>query len=313
MADAHQDDPRRESRQSSRLGIARTGCASPVSGNRKRLVAPKPKAPRGQAWHHARALGRQCLPGFLIAGSIGLAIGTVALGHHWLTHSPRFVIEDITVAGKSTLSERQVESLLMLQADTNIFAADMEQLEARLTASPWIASAQVTRSLPDALDVQIREHVAAAAIELEGLYLVNNQGKIFKRARLDRELSGLAIVTGIARSEFVTSTTKSEGRLRGALAALRQFQSIPDRPRIGELHLDKRRGLTLITYETAIAIHVGSPLDEELADRFQAFDSAWNALDSEEHAAARAFRIADRTPSDRVTVAFAGKHRSWDD
>lgn len=263
-------------------------------------------SPRELAANALRA-GKQSLPALGIAGGIALVVGGAYFGFQWITHSPRFAITEFEVAGTRTLGKDDIARLLNLPDNANIFRTDMGALEAKLEASPWIVSAEVSRDLPTSLEIEIREQAPVAVVELEGLYLVNEDGELFKRASLAHgEVDRLAIITGIRRELHVADPEASQRSIELALDALHQFQSNEERPRIGEVHIDDRHGLTLITFEDAIAIHVGTPEAEELSERFRAFDSAWQALDAEEHAAARSFRIADRTPSDRVTVAFAG-------
>jgi cell division protein FtsQ len=254
-----------------------------------------------------RACGKRSLPALLVVSCIAL-LGTASfVGYRWFTESPRFDIASVKVSGNQKLSQVQVTELLSLSRHANVFRTDMDQLESRLLANPWISSASVSRSLPDGLEVEIQEESARAAVELDGFYLINEAGETFKRADLHGgEMEGLCIITGLTRERFLTDGPASRERLRYALAALSSYHANPARPRVGELHLDPRHGISLITYENAIAIHLGSPDGADFEDRYRSFDSAWGALDSEEHAAARAFRIVDRTPSDQVTIAFAG-------
>ncbi len=258
-------------------------------------------------WSLAKRLSARALPGLVILTVIGMASGASYLGYRWVTHSPRFAISEIKIEGNQALSHEMLAEILALGDDANIFRTDMDELEARLLANPWIFKASVNRSLPKGLEVEILEHSASAAIELDGLYLLNEEGHPFKRADPSRgELEGLCIITGLSREQYLAAGEDSATKLQYALEALSSYNASPKRPRLGELHLDARHGITLITYEDAIAIHLGSPKHDEFEDRYRTFDSAWDALDEEEHAAARAFRIADRTPSDQVTIAFAG-------
>lgn len=258
-------------------------------------------------WTQIRSLGSRSLPRVLVAAAISLVIGTGYLGYRWLTESDRFAIAEFEVRGNTILQQAQVQDILALGPDSNIFRTDMDTLESRLLANPWIASASVSRSLPAGLEIEIQEEVAIAVVELNGLYLVNSLGEPFKRADVQSsEISGLSIITGLSRELFLSAPDESTEQLVYALSALTRYHANPKRPRVGELHLDNRHGITLTTYENAIAIHLGSPEDDEFEDRYSSFDSAWSALDSEEHAAARAFRIVDRTPADQVTIAFAG-------
>lgn len=256
---------------------------------------------------HLRGLGSRSLPGVLVVVSIALVIGTGYLGYRWLTESDHFAIAEFKVTGNEMLDEAQIQEILALRPAANVFRTDMDTLESRLVANPWIAKASVSRSLPNGLAIAIQEELVSAAVELGGLYLVNPEGRPFKRADVAAgELSGLPIITGLHRELFLDDPQACTRRLVYALTALKSYHASPERPRVSELHLDDRHGITLITYESAIAIHLGSPENAQFEDRYRSFDSAWRALDSEEHAAARAFRIVDRTPADQVTIAFAG-------
>ena len=275
--------------------------------NRKRVPLRERMPSIRQVGSGLLGFGRRSLPAVAIAGVVGLAVGGGFYGYQWMMHAERFAIAELNISGHSQVSEEAIATLLDLPANPNIFRADMGTLETRLEASPWIVSAEVSRDLPTGLDIVIHEEQAVAAVSLGALYLTNRNGELFKRANLSNgEVDGLSVITGMTRAGHLASPEKSRERLRAALGALTEFAKNAERPRIGELHLDERHGMSLITFENAIAIHIGTPGNGELAERYRAFDSAWQALDAEEHAAARSFRIADRTPSDRVTVAFAG-------
>ncbi len=262
---------------------------------------------RSWFWGLAKRVGARSLPSALLVGGLALVCGASYLSYHWITHSPRFAVGQVEVKGNLALSKTQVVEALDLDADANIFRTGMETLETRLLSNPWIAQASVSRSFPDGLEVEIAEEQASAAVELDGLYLINAEGRPFKRANVDsQELDGLSIITGFSREEFLADAKDGQTQLQYAISAMTSYHANANRPRLGEVHMDKRHGITLITFEEAIAIHLGSPEGDDFEDRYRTFDSAWSALDSEEHAAARAFRIVDRTPSDQVTIAFAG-------
>ncbi len=291
------------------LGVSpRRRTARATNRRRSKPTASWRKLP--SAGHIARqslALIQRSLPKLALAGSVVCALGASYGAYRWVTSSAYFAIHSIEVEGQHSLSKAEIIDLLALPKTANIFRTDMDHLESRLEASPWIAEAHVTRKLPRGLEIQVSERQSIAAVELEGLYLLTAEGEIFKRATpATGELEGLCIITGLEREQFSKQPEKARDRLTYALDALAAYKKNPERPRIGELHFDKRGSLSLITFEDAVSIHLGSPSSKDFSDRFTAFDVAYQALSEDEHRQARAFRIADRTPSDRVTVAFAG-------
>jgi cell division protein FtsQ len=151
--------------------------------------------------------------------------------------------------------------------------------------------------------IDVREHVAAAVVELGGLYLVDADGHPFKRAELaSDDGAGLPILTGIDRAAYIANPAATAGQIKNALAALASWRAEAERPSIGEIHVDVHGGLTLVTYEQAISIQLGD-LDPGLAQRMQTFDAIWAELAPAERARARAIHLDAR--SDLVTIGFA--------
>ena len=99
-------------------------------------------------------------------------------------------------------------------------------------------------------------------------------GHPFKRAELGADDgAGLPIITGLDRTTYVAnpeahrrrrSAARSARSPRGAKAA--------SGPSIGEVHLDPHGALTLVTYEHAISIQLGT-LDDALPARMHTFDA----------------------------------------
>jgi cell division septal protein FtsQ len=275
--------------------------------NRKRAVALWERVPRPAQVADAcgRAL-RRVLPA-LVAVAVGLVLaGTAWAGYRFATHSPRFAITEIAVHGNQHLSADHIRGEIAARPGDNVFATDLGAVVRALRADPWIANASAHRVLPHTIAIEVREHVAAALVDLGGLYLADAQGRPFKHAEIAAgEGQGLPVVTGLTRAAYLADPDATAAQVRGALAALAAWHTGADRPAIGEVHLEPRGGLTLETYAGAVAIHLG-PIDAGLPARMQIFDAAWAELDDTERARARAVHLDVRP--DHVTVAFAQRN-----
>jgi cell division protein FtsQ len=297
----------------------------PRRGNRKR---PPPlwrrlPGPRAIGRGLGRAL-RRAAP-VLCAAALTAALGGAGfLGYTWLTTSPRFAVGEVEVRGATALDPEYVRARLGLDGSENVFLLELASLQAALEQDPWIAAARVRRQRPAQVVVELREHRPAALVELGGLYLVDEDGAVFKRANPARgEGVGpagrtLPIITGIAREEYVRAPAEATARIAWALQAAAIYARSGDRPALAEIHLDRRRGLTFVTYEQALAIRVGdvSALTVSeglraaglpalaLSQRLRAFDAAWAALAPDERDAARIVFANNTTRPDRVTVGF---------
>jgi cell division protein FtsQ len=253
---------------------------------------------------------RAALPYLAVAGGVAAVGAGGWLGYRWLLTSDRFALEAIEISGNQRAGEARILARLPAAEGDNIFRIDLGAATGEVARDPWIARAEVSRRLPDRLVVEVTEHRPAALVELDGLYLADAEGNVFKRADLlagDAEGEGqmLPIVTGIARDEHLADPAATAARVREALAALAVYRAGAGRPAVGEVRLDPRRGVLLVTTEHAITLRLGRGEPEVLATRLEVFDAAWDTLEPEERTSARVIYADNVTRPDRITVAFA--------
>jgi len=266
---------------------------------RARLPSPK------EVLDGAARLARTALPTLVsLLVVAGFCIGCYA-GYRWLTESDRFALSKLDIRGTAQLTDEQIRTRLGVEIGDNIFSLRLSQLERRLEADPWIASAELQRQLPDRLIVEIHEHHAAVLVSLGGMYLANERGVVFKRAATALgEGEGLPIITGLSRTDYTDDPDAAAARIRDALAIASDYAKSAERPAIGEIHLDARRGTTLVTYDTATAIRVGHARARALAERLRYFDAAWASLTPNERDAARIVYVDNTNRPERVTVGY---------
>jgi cell division protein FtsQ len=244
---------------------------------------------------------RRALPAAAAVAVLGAASGGVWASHRWLTTSPRFAITEITVAGTHRVAPDELRAALPVRVGDNVFL-ELTDVARAARDNPWIADASVHRILPHTIAIEVREHTPAAIVELGELYLADASGHPFKRAALELgEAEGLPIITGIGRASYAANPDAAAATVKDAIAAFAGWQTAA-RPAIGEVHVDPHGGVTMHTYDQAIAIQLGA-LGAGLGARMHTFDTAWAGLSDAERARARAIHL-DARP-DHVTVAFA--------
>ncbi|MCM2255101.1 MAG: FtsQ-type POTRA domain-containing protein [Vicinamibacteria bacterium] len=140
-----------------------------------------------------------------VTGVVAVAVAALVVGYGKVMASERLRVARVDVKGQRFLSEGEVRELLGRAVGENILGLDIAQLKHKLLASPWVADATVRRTLPDALQVEIRERVPLALAELERLYLMDAAGALIdiygpRTAGFDLPIvRGLAGSTGEAR------------------------------------------------------------------------------------------------------------------
>jgi cell division protein FtsQ len=301
--------------RSRRSGAQETRPQPPASSRLTVKARPNRRkpAPRGSVWSRlprprsiADACGRalrRTVPALIASCALAGLGGTAWAGYRFVTTSPRFAITTIEVSGNRVLTADQIRASVPVHLGDNLFRTDLAAIARELRGNPWVAGADAHRVLPHTIAIEVREHVPAAIVQLGALYLVDAEGHPFKRAEIaSDEGAGLPIITGLDRTAYVAAPAATAAKIESAMAALERWRGEPERPSIGEVHLDAHGAVTLVTYEHAISIQLGG-LDLELDQRMKTFDATWAELTSAERARTRAIHLDAR--SDQVTVAFA--------
>lgn len=155
---------------------ARRRAAGRVAGTRARGPTPEP----AQLGRHLLAVGGV----LLLLASVALAPHAWDRGRAALRSEP-FQIHQLRIRGLDRLEPDAIREALALAPGVPLVSLDVPALEDRLSAHPWIASAQLVRVPPDALHVRVREQVPLAVVqagEPPTLHVVNEAGVAFAPA-----------------------------------------------------------------------------------------------------------------------------------
>jgi cell division septal protein FtsQ len=133
-----------------------------------------------------------------VAGMVALAAWG---GLHYLTHSEHFRVARVLVAGGGYAPEAEIEKVTGPYLGRNIFSSDLEALESRLEAQPWIRTAHVKRRIPDALLIQIEERVPQVLVKVkDGIYLADEEGILLDRFGPEYADYDFPVLTGLDRA-----------------------------------------------------------------------------------------------------------------
>jgi cell division protein FtsQ len=225
--------------------------------NRRRVDA----AQRAQALGHAFSrVGRLFAR---IAGAAALLSGAYFGArklHAWATTSERFALDAVTFAGTHRASPAELARSAGLVKGVNLFELDLAAAKRAIEQHPWVREADVTRHLPSAVSVRVEEHEPAAVISLGDLYLVDREGKPFKRLQPADALD-LPLLTGVSREAYVANPAEAAESFRRALAALGACAGMEKAERISEVHIGAR-SLTVIT-ASGIEVRLGEGASAE--------------------------------------------------
>ena len=200
-----------------------------------------------RGWTYRIILGLQ------LSAALVVAVSGLWAGYSRVMASERLRVARVEVRGSRFLSEGEVRELLGPAVGENILSLDIDSLKKHLRASPWVADATVTRTLPDTLRVEVRERVPLALAELERLYLMDGDGGLIDIYGPRTAAFDLPIVRGLQRAEL--KDRRARAILAGAL--LRDLGELG--AEISEVEVDKNGDLRVVLRGAGEVVRMGAP------------------------------------------------------
>ncbi|MCL2012832.1 MAG: FtsQ-type POTRA domain-containing protein [Cystobacterineae bacterium] len=164
----------------------------------------------------------QLLLGFAVVSALGLW-GSRALWH-WALETPFFALSEVAFEGNQRATREELMRLSGLNEGENLLQLDALRVQQAMLTHPWIKSAMVKKHYPRGLQIHLIEYQEIAILALGDLYLMDAEGKPFKRIQANERVD-LPLVTGMHKEAFVEHPEQSQTVLRTALAALRAFRA----------------------------------------------------------------------------------------
>jgi cell division protein FtsQ len=197
-------------------------------------------------------LGRAVVALEITGGALVVAFALWS-GYAQVMASERLKVARVEVRGSRFLSEGEVRELLGPAVGENILALDIQELKGRLRASPWVADATVTRTLPDTLRVEVVERAPLALAEVERLYLMDGDGVLIDMYGPRTAAFDLPIVRGLARADV--EARRDRARRAGAL--LRDLGDLA--AEVSEVEVEGSGDLRVVLRGAGEILRMGAP------------------------------------------------------
>jgi cell division protein FtsQ len=161
--------------------------------------------------------------------------------------------------GCAHVLESELLDLARVDFRSNLLKLDLQEVGRRVAQHPWVERAKVRRDVSGkALIIEVEERVPRALILLDGLYLVDRNGEIFKKAG-PKERLDLPVLTGMNWQEWKKRDPGAQELIREAIDLLDHLEGrkVFTLRAVSEIHLSKDQGLTLFTVNGGIPIRLG--------------------------------------------------------
>jgi cell division protein FtsQ len=198
-----------------------------------------------------------------VAGFLILAIISVlmVLGYMHFSKSDYLMArpETILVKGLLRLTKAEVLAAAGLDRPVNIITLNTSSALNSLTSHPWVNRAELSRSFPDSISLEIVEYKPQAIVNIEQLYYIDESGVAFKK--LDPgENPDLPIISGFPIDDLMNRGPlflEGIGQIFSLMGILSQRSDEFNINNISEIHFDPDRGLTLFSRRGGLEIKVG--------------------------------------------------------
>jgi len=243
--------------------------------NRRRRVAKERRAPKPRRSWRERASGiRDSITSWLIRHQttarratpillLAAALAALAwVGHqtvHYAHSADAFAIREIIIEGNRQLEDIDVRRAARLQVGSNIFEVSAEEARNHLLQHPWLEEAKVVRRLPGRVRIHVVERRPVALVALDQLYLVSDDGAVFKRLGVDDPVD-LPVITGIASEQFYDDLDYRTSVLLQSMALLQDYEGagLASREPVSEIHFDGANGIELFVGDDGMNVRLGN-------------------------------------------------------
>jgi cell division protein FtsQ len=194
------------------------------------------------------------------AAALSALLGFAAWeAYRWASATPTFALREIHFTGVEHARESELVQRSGLKLGENLFKVDLLLASRGIESHPWISAARLTRHWPHSIEINVQEHRAAALVQAGGLYALDDEGRLFKRASPDDQLD-LPIVSGVDRKG-----PERELRLLSALHFLDTWRAAGfETSELSELRLEDTGSITVFTRNQEVRL---PPTDWPLALR----------------------------------------------
>jgi cell division protein FtsQ len=223
-----------------------------MRGRRSRPTAPH------RSHRQARHLGWLRIAG--VVAAIACALGLFAVSWWQIPRlltavraHPYFSVSEMAVRGTTRLTHAQLLRWAGLHPGVSIWDVGPTEIRDRLLQHPDLADVAVRRDFPRRVVITVHERTPLAIAVLDDLYFVDRTGHVMDRLR-DRDSRDLPLITGLRSCKL------DQGRLlllRRAARLIRLCQREGCGDGVSEVHVDARRGVTLVPLRRPVAIVLG--------------------------------------------------------
>lgn len=191
--------------------------------------------------------------------SIIFIVGVIFGGYRlygFMKSSEYFSIKKINVFGTKYSFADDIKDLSGISEGDNIFSFSSDKAAEQIKNHPWVRKVIVNKHLPDRVSIEVIEYKPAMLINFSRLYLVDENGIVFKILSED-ELFDLPIISGITKDDYLNNTELYRQKILTIFDIESRFSKLFPHLPISEIVVEKDGDYTIITAKNSFEIRLG--------------------------------------------------------
>ena len=210
--------------------------------------------------------------GWLSFALLALAgLGVVVWANMW---KGDLRVKDVRVEGNGAVGTEEILAAAAIQKSEKLFSVDLFSAERHVSQNHFLRSVSVTREVPGRITISVVERVPIAAVVLDELLYVDNEGYVLPPLR-SGNIFDIPVLTGnFSRDEMVPGRLICSAAMKEAISVLTLAQRIDEElyRKISEVHIGGNNDLVFYTAEAGVPVIVGH---QNIAMKLVKFDSFW--------------------------------------
>lgn len=185
----------------------------------------------------------------------GIIFGGYRL-YGFVKRSGYFAIKQINISGTKYSFVEDIRDLAGILEGENIFSFSSDKAAEQIKNHPWVKKVIVNKHLPDRVSIEVIEYKPVMLINFVRLYLVDENGIVFKPLSVDENFD-FPIISGIEKEDYINNTEICRQKILTAFRIENRFSRLfPEIP-ISEIVVEKDGDYTIITARDSFEIRLG--------------------------------------------------------
>lgn len=199
-----------------------------------------------------------------------LVISIIIMAFIAILYSPIMRFGDVKITGNTTISREDILYIAHLDEPINLFSISTNSISKQLNKDLRIQSANVYRSFPNHLNIDITERHAVAVVKCNYGYVNLDKNGLIVSTYMDLKKIDLPVITGIILEDVYTGETVDNETIAKVLAYL-GFIKEEFLKQIIQIDVKEPNNIVVYTVK-GVKIKVGSLANpQDLADKTNAF------------------------------------------